>query len=506
MEFIRTSVEPDYSKHDACYLLNDNWDDFSFKTTFYAVLIDRDGGRHKLGEVKILSKGLKSGRVQLPSNFQSLDDHWCSLGAGRDYYLALSKVSEPTRKAYLEGIRDCVFRRAIFDEFENEEGMKSSLLRTVTRRDVIESFPRILQGDAQLTPYEFVFRFNTGSLNKTEECEFAVRPGSKPPTNVHVLIGRNGVGKTRLLAGMADALTENKSKSMGISGLFEFTDETNEFLNVIVVSYSAFDRFDPLNIGRRRSKTSIPYHYIGIKKLRGTASPDHESSSSVTLKTTADFDGEFAGVLRTLADQTSPRYNEQRCRRWLKALDTLRSDPGLADLIGEAAGASTSFDGFPSLSSGHKIVLLTIARLVENVSDRSLVIIDEPETHLHPPLLGSLIRAISELLISQNGVAIVATHSPVVLQEVPARCVSVISKTGDRIRVRRPKTETFGENVGMLTRKIFGLEVTQSGFYRMLKDAARDRDFNEVIKDFGEEIGGEGRALARVFTSEDDEE
>ena len=108
--------------------------------------------------------------------------------------------------------------------------------------------------------------------------------------------------------------------------------------------------------------------------------------------------------------------------------------------------------------------------------------------------------------MSQNGVAIVATHSPVVLQEVPAKCVSVISRSGQRVRIRRPRTETFAENVGTLTRKVFGLEVAQSGFYRLLKQAANGRDFDDVIVEFDQQIGGEGRALARVFTTEDQDE
>lgn len=47
------------------------------------------------------------------------------------------------------------------------------------------------------------------------------------------------------------------------------------------------------------------------------------------------------------------------------------------------------------------------------------MLIDEPEGHLHPPLLSAFVRALSELLVNRNGVAIIATHSPVVLQEVP---------------------------------------------------------------------------------------
>jgi predicted ATPase len=335
-----------------------------------------------------------------------------------------------------------------------------------------------------------------------------------PPSNVHVLIGKNGVGKTRLLAGMTDALTDNRAATMGLPGEFTFTDvdgEENEFLNLVVVSYSAFDRFNPIFRARRDSKRSIPYYYIGLKKKRSVpGSGDDGAEDLAVLKTSQDFDSEFSRCLETIGANDDERGGHKK-KRWLRALDILRSDPGLADSIDQYFRPDTVHQGdqvdqFSILSSGHKIVLLTIAKLVEHVSDRSLVLIDEPETHLHPPLLGSFVRAISELLISQNAVSIIATHSPVVLQEVPAKSVSVITKSGSRIRVRRPQIETFAENVSVLTRKIFGLEVRESGFFRLLKDASEGRDFNEVIAEFGEQIGTEGRALARAFTIEDSDE
>ncbi len=39
------------------------------------------------------------------------------------------------------------------------------------------------------------------------------------------------------------------------------------------------------------------------------------------------------------------------------------------------------------MSSGHAIVLLTVTKLVARVEEKTLVLIDEPESHLHPPLL-----------------------------------------------------------------------------------------------------------------------
>jgi len=74
---------------------------------------------------------------------------------------------------------------------------------------------------------------------------------------------------------------------------------------------------------------------------------------------------------------------------------------------------TTALKKIQLMSSGHAIVLLTITRLVATVEEKTLVLIDEPESHLHPPLLSAFIRALSELLYDRNGVSIIATHSPV---------------------------------------------------------------------------------------------
>jgi predicted ATP-dependent endonuclease of OLD family len=171
-----------------------------------------------------------------------------------------------------------------------------------------------------------------------------------------------------------------------------------------------------------------------------------------------------------------------------------------ADDLGRQAGRL-----FRRLSSGHKIVLLTITKLVERVEERTLVLIDEPEAHLHPPLLAALIRAVSDLLINRNGVAVVATHSPVVLQEVPRSCVWKLRRHGGGAVVERPEIETFAENIGRLTHEVFGLEVTRSGFYKMIAEAiGPDDDFEDVINKFDHELGLEGRALISVRIAERD--
>lgn len=186
--------------------------------------------------------------------------------------------------------------------------------------------------------------------------------------------------------------------------------------------------------------------------------------------------------------------------------DRVFSDAGLVDLAdSQIEGGDVKTDArriFELLSSGHKVVLLTITRLVESVEERTLVLLDEPEAHLHPPLLSAFVRALSDLLVDRNGVAIIATHSPVVLQEVPMSCCWKVRRVGERAIAERPELETFGENVGILTREVFGLEVTHSGFHKLIADEVEGGStFQAIVERFDNELGGEARALIRALVA-----
>jgi hypothetical protein len=146
---------------------------------------------------------------------------------------------------------------------------------------------------------------------------------------------------------------------------------------------------------------------------------------------------------------------------------------------------------FDSLSSGHQIILMSITKIVELIVEKTLILIDEPETQLHPPLLSSFIRAVSEISISENAVAILATHSPVVLQKVPKSCVSIIRKHGVQINILRPRFETFGENIGVFTEEVFGLEIPKTGFHTLLRKVVNDYpNYEDVIDLFNNELRG----------------
>jgi hypothetical protein len=75
-----------------------------------------------------------------------------------------------------------------------------------------------------------------------------------------------------------------------------------------------------------------------------------------------------------------------------------------------------------------------------------------------------------------------------------------LNRTGIAARADRPELETFGENVGILTREVFGLEVTNTGFHRLISEAVQEGGLDQVIDRFGNRLGGEARSLAHALS------
>ena len=516
--------------HHQAFLNSDNWDDWGkYCTQFFLRIVDAGGVSHDIGNVKVGQIGLKPnsslGAKQqaghrypaIPSEFKSLDESFFSLGQSEDYYENLAKLGDSIRIEVLSSLRDVAFDTTLWMEVNDEYVLKESLLRFITRTAVEGQYRRIAHGGARLTKYSFSYappkRLGDGKSPYT--LDFNVRPEKIPPTNVHVLIGRNGVGKTHLLSIMTKALIA-PSATASQSGSFSWDDsdvlgnnffnlnngtgDESNFSNLVVVSYSAFDetKFPSEDVTQ---EGKLKYFYIGLHRALQS---DKAVSNPMSLPALSK---EF---VRSLANCQI----EARRRRWLAALTVLMNDPVFKtasldqlieqDLSDEEQRADV-LKIFKNLSSGHKIVLLTLTRLVETVEEKTLVLVDEIEAHLHPPLLSAFIRALSNLLIDRNGVAIIATHSPVVLQEVPKTCVWILNRSLREAKAERPSIETFGENVGTLSREVFQLELSQSGYQKMLEEVVqKSASYEDAVDSFDGQLGAEARAVLQALFLERD--
>ncbi|MTJ08064.1 AAA family ATPase [Anabaena sp. UHCC 0204] len=492
------------------YLSPDNWDDYGYKTLFNLTIFDEQGNEQTIGNIKIGFVGQGTGwtQEQIPEQFEVLPENFYSLGQDADYYKnVVEKLSQEIAINVLTALGDVVHDSNRLQLAENKDAFQTSLLRFVNRTSIDNQFRRILRDEAQLTEYNFYYEKEADERYSGIKVEFSVEPNTKPSSNIHILIGRNGVGKTTLLNNMVNALLPARG-TMEETGYFSIPSSSNTttriknnyFAGVVSISFSAFDLFTPPN-DQPNTRAGMRYYYVGLKKRFA-----QQGDETLGLKNKDDLCHDFTGSLKICLALMAKKA------RWINAVRTLESDFNFAEMdlcnLANVYAADQSDNQqtfserakalFNRMSSGHAIVLLTVTKLVETVEEKTLVLLDEPESHLHPPLLSAFTRALSDLLVNRNGVAIIATHSPVVLQEVPKSCVSILRRTRLIANVDRPESETFAENVGILTREVFGLEVSKSGFHNLLENSvAEGKSYEEVEQEYQHQLGFEGKTILR---------
>lgn len=489
------------SGFNTAYIWANNWDDFGFKCQFRLTVFNGDGEKFEIGDLKIGKIGLEGGWVEefIPENFEFLGEEFFSLGQDKEYYQEIfDKFSKEGACELLSALRDVAFEREIYKKVEFEGSLKTSLMRTVSSTAINQQYRRIINGELVLTKYDFKYTKDRSEYYSGIDIDFSVKPESIPPTNIHAIIGRNGCGKTTLLHDMAEAALVSSHVSHNMLGGGEAREgrfqssvwQSETFANVVLVSFSAFDPFKPIP-DQPNKEVGTTFFYVGLKK---------NAKDGFVLKGHDDLKVEFVNSLDACLSQTS------KSKRWLRSIEKLESDVNFSEMnlgsvleVDESGGQSLHAGKlFSKMSSGHAIVLLSITKMVELLEEKTLVLIDEPESHLHPPLLAAFVRSLSDILGEQNAVAIIATHSPVVLQEVPASCVWKLFRSRLEGKSERPNIETFGENVGILTKEVFGLEIVGSGFYKILSDSlGENKSYEEVVEDFNGQIGLEGRSILR---------
>ncbi|MFJ6132189.1 AAA family ATPase [Janibacter terrae] len=454
------------------------------------------GEMEPLGSVKIGQVGYEGGGESIfPSGeVTALPDNCFSLGQSESYYQRLADLGFSARSSFTSTMRDIVANPDLLDKHLNEEVMSSSLLRSVSRSDVEGKLRDVLRGNYEPTYFKVVY-----TKDASTELEFEVSPTSRIGTNIHALIGKNGVGKTTILQGMALCLVAGGDHD-GSMLAAEDAQGNNKgvFSGVQYVTWSPFDRFpgnEWLIISPGISMMTVGHEGVVEWKPGDFMGGRKESDDFTTTGPSDTFIRAVEAVRRFGVTDD-----------WNAALNDLNSDPMFRELgvFEECKDANELQLGkfFEKLSDGHKVTLLTATHLAATLAERTLVILDEPEAHLHPPLLSALVRCLSNLLRSRNAVAVVATHSPVVLQEVLRSSVHIIDRAGDALFVRRPSLETFGEDVSVLTHEVFGLEVERAGFHAGLAKVADEANsFEMAMEILGGSVGSEGMAILRTMIS-----
>lgn len=534
------------------------WDDYGHKTTLSASL-HYEGETRALDQVKILVEGQdftasyfeKLIEAGWDGHFPPPETSFISNPSSVTFYEEIGGLlGDETALVAAEMLHDASLLTVILD---NEEAVRLiahpafdySLLRERGGQRAFNEGWKIFAGtDSTVEDIDFSFLDRDG---KPQKILFEFASDSLLPHDINLLIGPNGVGKSQLLHQFVERWlqVEGPPGSAFVS--------TPSFGRLIAVSYSPFERlrFDTQDL---ELADHAVYQYFGLRgrgASRPTLSLDHARQAAVnSLISCARDDRRFRSIKAwseklwtlqqvlgqaiqfdfaaievppttaaeaflisahdqdILVDITDEAPDGKRVQRRFVRIDSdSASDLNLEAVRKHAkiiSGVSLFRGGrVLEMSSGQRLFSYLVINLLGSIRRNSLLIIDEPELFLHPTLETALITMLKSILKRYDSKAIIATHSLVVVREVPRDCVHVFEPTEDGLLIKQPPFQTFGGDIQRISSYVFGDNSISKPFERWIEDAAEaaggrkqllaqlpKEDLNEeLLIELGDEVG-----------------
>ncbi|MCK1477910.1 AAA family ATPase [Bradyrhizobium sp. 197] len=352
------------------------------------------------------------------------------------------------------------------------------------------------------------------------DIDFDFRPDELNRDRVAVLIGRNGTGKTQLLLSL---IRSQRSPQVGepvVSTVFETAPTFSRLMVFSSVASDSYPRSIPPWDG-------VDYQYFSM-----IANTDTEADASTgalidCLRDHRQFEPftqgmPFSGPSRLnmlerslaplsfsktihlpLRDQSEPHdlfdvrtwqgrayfplfrsLNEQRQLQLVRMVDWSRSPVTFG--LGEAPR---------TLSSGEQAMLRFAAQAVGSIEQGSMLLFDEPETHLHPNYVSDFMSILHTLLAATRSVAIIVTHSAYVVREVPRQRVRILSLNERVISINQPRLQTFGASIDSISQFVFGDSDMSHGYQDLLVDwvnrLGSEVTIERIVQDHGERLNPE---------------
>ena len=475
------------------YLEENDWNDYYYYVLYHLHATKRLTGTKNmlLGYVRIMKKGQqKNEKFLLSGEFQrnvftELPPNYVSLTLEYDLYKWLSFRPVEERKALANQLHFILSEKSPYYEMvKDDECFKVAMLRDSTLDNYV-----FYKADQWINQVERRYDLRKQQISlKYDNCDqevalsFSCLPGVESkdvPNGIVAFIGANGSGKSTALYNLAKAMylfPEDREKLERQFCQIKPNDIGVERL--ILISYSPFDNFTLPTTENHALKevqgetreADERFIYCGIRDIDLEYKKQQETGSmkdmkylqqdrqDITIaKNQQRLAADFACAFQTIKDNE----DKSRFALWTEIMEkATEAQPDLAEKMAKVLSFNEIVEVanyFKSLSTGYKFFFHSMAYVISYIVEGSLVLFDEPENHIHPPLLSFMMAQYRDILARYMSVMLISTHSPVVIQELFADNVLKVYREGSKIIIRKPEIETYGATFGEISSEVFGL-------------------------------------------------
>jgi energy-coupling factor transporter ATP-binding protein EcfA2 len=298
-----------------------------------------------------------------------------------------------------------------------------------------------------------------------------------------VLIGRNGVGKSQLVQSMIEGLRrhpESQAQTLVKAAVFPAPPVFSRLIVMSSVASDTYPRAIPAWSGLDYEYVSlVPQSEKGERSLLWLLLDSFRDPAEQMFAFRGDKLNRF-GLLKLLLRRLG--FWDQLC---IPLREPLPHTPDifpvalkvggqryirLAELTGEqrsvrigvmadqnrAAVVLTDDNEVRQLSSGETAMLRFAVLAVSTIENASFLVLEEPETYLHPNYVSELMSILHDLLEATSSVALTVTHSAYVVREATRQRVNVLKRDEDGQPEFVPTPiQTFGASIDSISQFVF---------------------------------------------------
>ncbi|WP_228257175.1 AAA family ATPase [Acinetobacter sp. WCHAc060025] len=366
----------DHNNENPRFVLNKSrWDDFGSKNSFI-LYFKENNTTIRIGELKIITKEQSSSTDLINNEFYQLPSNFCSLGQSFSYYETIKNLFNTQFFSILKALNDSAFFVQIAEEFENTPEFKSSLIRYAQQEQLIRQAKYRIDNYDLSNLYSFNYIFKPTYLSNEDEnldINFKFNADKPLANRIYALIGKNGVGKTQLISKLPLDIANNKQDF--------FSPKVPLFSKLIAVSYSIFDKFLIPN-----NSSTFNYLYCGLREKNDNN--EYFLNSDELLKRF------FSSISKIEQNENFYDWTEIIGNFFSKELIEKWILPN--NYVNRLKLNKTVFlQDHKNFSSGQAIFVYIFTEILANIRYDSLILFDEPETHLHPNAISQLIAFIN---------------------------------------------------------------------------------------------------------------